>query len=508
MLKKPSTSQKTALISVSDKTGIIPFARALRRLGFTLLSTGGTAAHLRDNKIPVTDIADITHFPEILDGRVKTLHPMIFGGILARATPSHAQELTHHSIPRIDLICVNLYPFAATIANEKTTLAQAIEKIDIGGVSLLRAGAKNHENVIVLCSPTQYADTLKHLSTNTVDQSHRLALAAAAFAHTSHYDAAIATYLSGGTHLGLSYTQAGQLRYGENPHQVASLYTAPHEQNGIVQAQVLQGKALSYNNLVDAEVAQNIVADFTSPTAAIIKHACPCGVATASTIEAALASALAADTISPFGGIIAVNRPLTLAAAKLLQPLFLELIIAPSILPAARRLLATKKNLRLLEVGNHYTPSQTELRKISGGLLIQARDNSIIQKSHLKTVTKKSPKPQQIADLIFGANVCKHVKSNAIVIVKNQVAIGIGAGQTSRVDAVNIALKKAGAAAKGAILASDAFFPFADGILAAHDAGISAIIQPGGSIRDAEVIEAANVANIPMVFTGVRAFKH
>lgn len=505
---------QTALISVSDKTGIVEFAAGLVKLGFRILSTGGTAALLRKNKLPVTDVADVTGFPEILGGRVKTLHPKVFGGILADSSAAHAAELRTHEIGAIDLVCVNLYPFAETIAQPKITLAKAIEEIDIGGVSLLRAAAKNFERVLVVSKADQYAEALSALANPKLPKEERAALyrryAAAAFAVTTKYDGMIASYLGGETYFTPIFEQAKPLRYGENPHQSALLYRDPDRSfSGVTSADVLQGKELSYNNLVDADVAWQLVADFTAPTASVIKHACPCGAATAKTIDAALHLALEADKKSPFGGIIAVNRPFTKSLAERTASLFLELIIAPSFEPAALKILAQKKNLRLLAIGTKPRKvNDMEMKRISGGLLMQTRDDRIVTAVDLRVVTKRAPTKAQIADLLFAANVCKHVKSNAIVLAKAGATVGIGAGQTARVDAAEIAIAKAGTRVHDAVLASDAFFPFADGVAVAAAAGITAIIQPGGSIRDSEVIAAADLANIAMVFSGVRAFRH
>jgi len=510
--KKP---QKTALISVSDKTGIVSFARKLKRLGYRILSTGGTAALLRDNKVASVEVNDITSCPEMLGGRVKTLQPEVFGGILSDRSAQHAKDLKAHGIENIDLVCVNLYPFAATIAQQKVTLKQAIEKIDIGGVSLLRAAAKNHQHVLVIADPADYDRAATALKSGKLDTLPR-ELAVKAFRQTAGYDALIANYLGSASAASqLSYhpqqAEAVPLRYGENPHQDAVLYREPDSSYAAVaQAEILHGKELSYNNLVDAEVAWNIVADFAAqPTASVIKHACPCGVATAKTIENALQKALDADKKSPFGGIIALNRPVSPAAARVIAGMFLEVVIAPSFDTAALRILKKKKNLRLLATGGiQRKPADVEIKKVGGGLLVQRRDDSLITQKKLKIATKKAPTAKQVKDLLFAANVCKHVKSNAIVLVKDGVTVGIGAGQTARVDAVEIAVAKAGTRASGAVMASDAFFPFADGLTAGTAAGIAAVIHPGGSIRDAEVERAADKANISMIYSGIRGFKH
>jgi phosphoribosylaminoimidazolecarboxamide formyltransferase/IMP cyclohydrolase len=500
---------KTALLSVSDKTGIIAFARNLKKLGYEIISTGGTAALLRKNKISVAEVASLTGFPEILGGRVKTLHPAVFGGILATGSKSHAAELKKHGLSKIDLVCVNLYPFAETIANPKVKLAAAVEEIDIGGVSLLRAAAKNFDQVVVASHPDQYTEIAAGLKSGQLKAKERRSLAAAAFAQTAKYDGLITGYLGGEAYFTPIYEAAKRLRYGENPHQEAVLYREPGDRTGVASAEVLQGKPLSFNNLVDAEVAERIVADYAEPTAAVIKHACPCGIASHPKIEVALKNALEADKKSPFGGIIALNQPVNRQTAEIIRPLFIEVIIAPSFDPAARKILAAKQNLRLLALGEiQNDPNAIEVKKVSGGLLVQSCDQRIVTAADFQVTTKRPPSKTEIADLVFAANAVKHAKSNAIVLAKDKITIAIGAGQTARVDAVDIAIAKAGTRASGSVLASDAFFPFADSIEAAARAGITAIVQPGGSIRDCEVVKAADAANIAMVFSGVRAFRH
>lgn len=500
--------QKTALISVSDKTGLADFARGLVKLNFTILSTGGTFDFLRKNKVSATRVEDLTSFPEILGGRVKTLHPRVFGGILARATKSDAAELAKFGIPKIDLVCVNLYPFAKTIAQKNVKFANAIEEIDIGGVSLLRAAAKNFESVIVVSNPEQYSEVLENLKKG-ISKAERQKLAAETFALTQKYDALIANFLGAENELPVFEFQKN-LRYGENPHQTAALFhEVGNTRSCIANAEVLGGKELSFNNLMDADFAIRIPFEFAKPTAAIIKHANPCGVASDATIFGALDKALNADKKSPFGGIIALNRPVDKKCAEIIQPLFMEVIIAPSFEKSALTILQKKKNLRLLAIGKfENNPDELDFKKIGGGVLVQKRDTRVVTEQDLKIVTKKPPTKAQIRDLIFAAKVCKHAKSNAIVIAKDEVAVGIGAGQTARVDAVEIALAKAGTRASGAVLASDAFFPFDDSVTVAAHAGIAAIIQPGGSIRDGDSIIAADRANVAMVTSGVRGFKH
>lgn len=500
--------KKTALISVSDKSGILEFARGLRKLGYELISTGGTFAHLQKNKIKVTKVEDLTGFPEILGGRVKTLHPKVFGGILAKSEAKHSKDLKKHEIPKIDLVCVNLYPFQKTIEQEKVTEAEAIEQIDIGGVSLLRAAAKNFSRVIVVSHPKKYDYVLDKLK-NGITRQDRKELAALTFEETRKYDSLIATFLGSENPIPAFEFQK-KLRYGENPHQEAFLYhELANNKACIANAKVLGGKELSFNNLMDGDFAIRIPFDFQKPAVAVIKHANPCGVAISNKIEDALEKALKADKKSPFGGIIALNKSVNKACAEVIKPFFMEVVIAPKFEKAALNILSKKKNLRLLEIGDFKNdPYETDFKKISGGVLSQRRDTRVVTKKDVKVVSKKPPTKKQIEDLIFAANVCKHAKSNAIVLAKDGVAVGIGAGQTARVDAVEIAVAKAGTRASGSVLASDAFFPFADGVEAAVEAGVSAIIHPGGSIRDAEVIAAADKANIAMVFSGVRGFKH
>jgi len=500
--------QKTALISVSDKTGLAEFARRLVELNFTILSTGGTFDFLRKNKIAVARVDDLTEFPEILGGRVKTLHPKIFGGILARDSKSDSAELKKFAIPKINLVAVNLYPFEKTITKKNVQFADAIENIDIGGVSLLRAAAKNFERVVVVSSPEKYAEILEKLKKG-ISKTERQKLAAAAFAVTQKYDALIANFLGAEGGLPVFEFQKN-LRYGENPHQSATLFhEIGNSKSYLANAEILGGKELSFNNLMDADFAIRIPFDFAKPTAAIIKHANPCGVASDAKISSALEKALAADKKSPFGGIIALNRPVDKKCAEIIRPFFMEVVIAPSFEKSALAILQKKKNLRLFAIGNFKNdPDELDFKKIGGGVLVQKRDTKIIDSKNLKIVTKKPPTVNQICDLVFAANVCKHAKSNSIVIVKDEVSVGIGAGQTARVDAVEIAIAKAGTRASDAVLASDAFFPFSDSVEVAAKNGIAAIIQPGGSIRDAESIEAADRANLVMVFSGVRGFKH
>ncbi len=511
---------RRALISVSDKTGLIEFAQGLAALGAEILSTGGTAKALRAAGVPVVEVSDHTGFPEILDGRVKTLVPQIHGGILGRRDePEHVAQMAAHNIAAIDLVAVNLYPFETTAAGG-AGFEDCIETIDIGGPALIRAAAKNHDSVAVLTAAEDFVHVLADLQNHGgTSLALRRALAAAAYARTAAYDAAIASWFAAG--LGVEYPPrlniSGQLkqtlRYGENPHQTAAFYTSAPARAGVATAKQLQGKELSYNNLNDTDAAYECVAEFDGPAVAIIKHANPCGVACRETLSEAWDAALACDPVSAFGGIVAVNRELDEATAEKIAGIFTEVIIAPSASEAARAVLAAKKNLRLLVAGGMPDPAAGGhvLKSLAGGLLVQSRDTGRITGADLKIVTKRHPSDAEIADLLFAFRVCKHVKSNAIVYAKGLTTIGIGAGQMNRVDSARIAAWR-GANAKldfaGCVVASDAFFPFADGLQAAIAAGAAAVIQPGGSIRDAEVIAAADDGNIAMVFTNMRHFRH
>ena len=517
-----------ALLSVSDKAGLIPFARFLKERGVELLSTGGTARSLQDAGITVTDISSHTGFPEILDGRVKTLHPRVHGGILGRRDdPAHRAAMDHHSIPPIDLVVVNLYPFEATVASGADTNT-CIENIDIGGPALLRAAAKNHAFVTVASDPDDYAPIMENMAAldGATDSTLRRRLAATAFARTGAYDAAVSGWFA--REIGETFprqmvfagTRVATLRYGENPHQSAALYRSSDTRAGVGHAEQLQGKELSYNNLGDADAAYELVAEFERPAVVIVKHANPCGVAESASLAEAYARALACDPVSAFGGIIAVNRPLDRATAELVGKLFAEVVIAPSFDADACTALREKKNLRLLSAGAlpDLLANSLLVRSIAGGYLVQTRDNGRIDRHALRVVTKRRPTNSELDDLIFAFTVCKHVKSNAIVYAKDRATVGIGAGQMSRVDSSRIAAQKARDAAQaaslavsrtvGSVVASDAFFPFADGLIAAADAGVTAIIQPGGSIRDDEVIAAADERGLAMVMTGIRHFRH
>ncbi|BAK84194.1 bifunctional phosphoribosylaminoimidazolecarboxamide formyltransferase/IMP cyclohydrolase PurH [Komagataeibacter medellinensis] len=517
---------RRALISVSDKNGLLDLARALVAHGAEILSTGGSARTLREAGIPVRDVSEHTGFPEILDGRVKTLVPQVHGGILGRRDlPAHVRQMEEHAIAPIDLVAVNLYPFEATVASGAGP-EDCIENIDIGGPALIRAAAKNHAHVAIVTDPAQYAGIITALENGGTTLDQRTKLAGAAYARTAAYDAAIAKWFAGqeGEDLPQRMIVAGEkresLRYGENPHQKAAFYIDGTTRPGVATARQVQGKALSYNNINDTDAAFEAVAEFDEPAVVIVKHANPCGVATAATQAEAWDRALRCDPVSAFGGIVALNRTLEAEAATRIATLFTEVIVAPDATEEACQILARKKNLRLLLTGALPDPAQggVVVRSVAGGFLAQTRDNGRIAPDALKVVTKRAPTPAEMADLIFAFRVAKHVKSNAIVYVKDHSTVGIGAGQMSRVDSARIAATKSADAAKaagvdhpltqGSVVASDAFFPFADGLEAAIAAGATAVIQPGGSIRDDEVIAAADRAGIAMVFTGMRHFRH
>ncbi|MBB3174894.1 phosphoribosylaminoimidazolecarboxamide formyltransferase/IMP cyclohydrolase [Endobacter medicaginis] len=518
------TPIRRALLSVSDKTGLVELGRALTGAGAELLSTGGSAKLLREAGIPVTEVSAHTGFPEILDGRVKTLVPQIHGGILGRrASPEHVAQMSEHAIAPIDLVCVNLYPFEATVASGADD-ETCIENIDIGGPAMIRAAAKNHEDVVILTDPAQYPDLIAALEAGGTTLAQRRALAGAAYARTAAYDAAIASWFArdeaAPARLTLTGTLREALRYGENPHQSAAFYVDGSARPGIASATQVQGKSLSYNNLNDTDAAFEAVAEFADPAVVIVKHANPCGVAVAEDAASAWDLALRCDPVSAFGGIVALNRTLDEAAAAKIAAIFTEVIIAPDATEGARTILARKKNLRLLLTGglpDSAAPGRS-FKSVSGGMLVQTRDAGRIDPEALRVVTKRAPTDAEMADLIFAFRVCKHVKSNAIVYAKGGATVGIGAGQMSRVDSARIAASKSEEAARaaglsgrlteGSVAASDAFFPFADGLETIVAAGATAVIQPGGSIRDDEVIAAADAAGIAMVLTGMRHFRH
>jgi len=520
-----------ALLSVSDKTGLVDFAKSLAGYGVELISTGGTAQVLRDAGLKVLDVSEVTGFPEMMDGRVKTLHPKLHGGLLAiRSNKEHAAAMEKFGIKPIDLVIVNLYPFEASVA-KGAAYNDCIENIDIGGPAMIRAAAKNHADVTVVVEPADYSKVLgelaQHSGMTTLELRRRLA--AKAYARTAAYDAAISNWFRDALRdTAPDYCVFGgkllqSLRYGENPHQTAAFYRAPGERFGVATARQVQGKELSYNNINDTDAAYECVAEFDAKRTAacvIVKHANPCGVAEGEDLLDAYKKALACDSTSAFGGIVALNRKLDAEAAKAITEIFTEVIIAPDADEEAIKIVAAKKNLRLLLAGGLPDPRAvgTTVKSVAGGLLVQSRDNAVIDEMQMKTVTKRAPSEAEFADLRFAFRVAKHVKSNTIVYAKNRATVGIGAGQMSRVDAARIAARKAEDAAKelklsaplteGSVVASDAFFPFPDGLLVAIEAGATAVIQPGGSMRDVDVIKAADAHNVAMVFTGTRHFRH
>jgi phosphoribosylaminoimidazolecarboxamide formyltransferase/IMP cyclohydrolase len=526
----PHTPIKRALLSVSDKAGLVEFAGALAKVGVELVSTGGSARAISEAGITVQDVSDLTGFPEMMDGRVKTLHPAVHGGILAvRGNEAHEAAQATYNIGNIDLVVVNLYPFEETIA-AGGGYDDAVENIDIGGPAMIRAAAKNHASVTVIVEPADYQLVLDEMKANNgaTLAATRQHLAAKAYARTGCYDAAISNWFADKLEIPAPEFRAfggklvQSLRYGENPHQKASYYASGPARSGVVTARQVQGKELSYNNINDTDAAFECVAEFGAerPVVAIIKHANPCGVATSSNLLEAYEKALRCDPVSAFGGIVALNQKLTAEAAKAIVKVFTEVIIAPDADAEAVALIAEKKNLRLLLTDGLPDPAAdgTTFKSVAGGLLAQSRDSGCIGQDDLKVVTKRAPDADELADLIFAFRVTKHVKSNAIVYVKDGATVGVGAGQMSRVDSARIAARKSGDAAeaeglttplaKGSVVASDAFFPFADGLLQAAEAGATAVIQPGGSMRDDEVIKAADDAGLAMVFTGMRHFRH
>jgi phosphoribosylaminoimidazolecarboxamide formyltransferase/IMP cyclohydrolase len=513
---------RRALLSVSDKTGLIPFAAGLVEAGAELIASGGTARSLREAGLPVRTIEDLTGFPEILGGRVKTLHPAIHAGLLARETDADRRDLSEHGWAPIDLVAVNLYPFAATVARPDATLEDAVENIDIGGVALLRAAAKNCARVAVVCDPADYGRVLDAIRRDALSPDLRRDLAYKAFAHTAAYDAAIRDYLAPQAtdvraqfiapvpaQLRLDLVRVQALRYGENPHQVAALYAADPA-TGPLGGRQLQGKDLSYNNLLDLDAAWRAVSSFAEPTVVIVKHLTPCGIASADTLADAWPAALASDPVSAFGGVIAANRPFDGPVAGALGSLFVEAIAAPAFTAEAREQLARRANCRLLEMDGPGSGLNTalgwELRSVRGGLLAQSLDMG--DEAEWQVVSQRAPDARELEALRFAWRACQHVKSNAIVLAQGTATVGIGGGLSSRVDAVKLAVTKAGEHVRGAALASDAFFPFPDGVEEAARAGVTAVVQPGGSVRDAEVIAAADRLGVAMCFTGVRHFRH
>jgi phosphoribosylaminoimidazolecarboxamide formyltransferase/IMP cyclohydrolase len=532
---------RRALLSVSDKSGLVEFARSLSGFGVELLSTGGTAGALREAGVEVRDVSDVTGFPEMLDGRVKTLHPRIHGGILAaRERPEHLRALEEHRIEPIDMVVVNLYPFEQTIVREGVTLAEAVEQIDIGGPAMVRSAAKNFRDVAVVVSPKMYPNLLDEMTRTggALSLATRSKLARNAFSRTSIYDSSISRYLSANAApagfeqkvadavamldelvaaetrpnalwpaFDLKLKKISDLRYGENPHQDAALYGLG-EDGGIAQAEVLGGKEMSFNNYVDADAAWQLVCDFDETACAIIKHMNPAGVATGASLEEAYRRALATDPVSAFGGIVAFNRRVDEAAARAVTEIFTEVVIAPDFDEAAVEVLKSKKNLRILLAGEARRPEGLDFKRITGGMLVQTRDTHRLRREDLKVFTRRAPTDEEVTSLLFAWTVCKHTKSNAIVYARAGQTVGVGAGQMSRVDSVRIGAMRAQLPVEGSVLASDAFFPFRDGIDEAAKHGITAVIQPGGSVRDSEVIAAADEHGLAMVFTGVRHFRH
>ncbi len=507
-----------ALISVSDKTGVVEFATALKNLGWELIATGGTLKVLRTSGLEVLDIQDVTGFPEICEGRVKTLHPKVHGGLLARRdSDDHMAQLAENGIQTIELVCVNLYPFEATIAKEGVTMADAVENIDIGGPSMLRSAAKNFNDVTVVCDPSDYAGIIEEIAANgNTLRETRLKLSAKAYTHTALYDSHIATYMRKAAGLDeklfLAFDAIQTLRYGENPHQAATFYRSPEEVSySVAHARQLGGKELSYNNIQDANAALNIVREFDEPFCVALKHMNPCGAGIGENLLQAWTRAYEADKVSIYGGIVAMNRPLTAEVAALMKPIFLEIVMAPAFEPEALEVLASKKSLRLLEVKmDNVKACQKQYVGVNGGLLGQDADIECKDITPDMCVTERKPTEKELSELDFGWKIVKHVKSNAIVVVKDGATAGVGAGQMNRVGSAEIALEEAKAAGitEGLVLASDGFLPFGDTVELASKYGVTAIVQPGGSIRDEDSIKVANEKGITMLFTGMRHFKH
>lgn len=511
--------KKRALISVSDKTGVVEFAKNLEGLGYEIISTGGTLATLKADGVKAVSISDITGFPECLDGRVKTLHPKVHAGLLARRdNPSHMQSLKDLDVETIDLVAVNLYPFKQTVSKPDVTREEAIENIDIGGPTMLRSAAKNYRDVIVVCEPSDYADVISTIESGGADEEYKLRLAYKVFRHTAAYDSLISQYMQNQLgidfpmHITFAYDKVMDLRYGENPHQGAAFYREPITPSGsLADAEQLNGKELSYNNINDANGAIELVREFSAPTIVASKHTNPCGVATADNILSAYKRAYECDPVSIFGGVVASNRIIDEATAEEMSKIFLEIVIAPDFTDGALNVLRKKKNLRLLKLADldKPMPEQTyDFKRVHGGLLVQYKDASLYTDAQVKVVTKRAPTQAERAQLEFAYKVVKHTKSNAIVVGNDNRAVGVGPGQTNRIWACEQALERAGEFAKGGVLASDAFFPFDDCVKAAAKAGITAIIQPGGSVRDEDSIKACDEAGIAMIFVGERHFKH
>jgi phosphoribosylaminoimidazolecarboxamide formyltransferase/IMP cyclohydrolase len=512
-----------AIVSVSDKTGVVEFAKGLTKLGYEIFSTGNTKKAISEGGVAVKSVSDITGFPEILDGRVKTLHPMVHGGILARRDlPAHMKELAEKKIEKIDLVAVNLYPFVETVSKEGVTLTDALENIDIGGPTMIRASAKNFPGVIVVVDPDDYPLILEKLQKGDLHLEERKRLAQKAFQHTAIYDTAIAQYLRQGEEglpeeMTVAMRKRYGLRYGENPHQTAAFYAelsvGAKQNTGVTWVEQLHGKELSFNNILDADAAWGAAVDFAAPTVSVIKHTNPCGLASHEDIAEAYRRAFSGDEVAAYGGIVAANRPVTLAMAEAMKPVFYEIVIAPAYEPKALEMLKKKKDLRILvaELPPGYGREEcpyTDYRRVKGGFLVQGSDSLPEKQVEMKTVTKRAPTTKEKEDLLFAWRAAKHVKSNAIMLIKDKKVVGMGAGQPSRIISAQIAGEKAGEKARGSVLASDAMFPFSDVVEHAAKIGVTAIIQPGGSIRDQESIDAADKHNIAMVLTGVRHFRH
>ena len=517
MIDNPNLNQNPikinrALISVFDKTGVVELAQSLKKLGVEILSTGGTAKVLREANIPVTDVSDYTKFPEIMDGRVKTINPLIEGGILG-LRDKHADDANANNVQWIDLVVCNLYPFSETISREGCNLALALENVDIGGPTMIRSAAKNVGWVCAVVDPADYSIITEELQSEEISFETRRKLSAKAFGHTAQYDTIIHNYLKDeklSDDFSITFEKHSEMRYGENPHQSAASYKIPgNNEANILNATVHQGKKLSYNNIMDADGALACVREFDKPACVVVKHSNPCGVAIGDDLLDVYTRAFNADSLSAFGGIIAFNRTCTKEVAEEISKVFVEIVLAPNFEPEALEVFKKKRNLRVLEIGEFgKRQSKLEVRNINGGLLVQDNDTNTLTHEHLNTVTKVFPSEQDIETALFTWKVLRHAKSNGILIAKNNTTVGLGAGQVSRVDAVHMALRKGGENVKGGVLASDAFFPFRDSIDAIKDSGIKVVIQPGGSIRDQEIIDACDEFGIAMVFTGTRCFKH
>ena len=512
-INKENVKIKRALVSVFDKTGLVELGHSLEGLGIEILSTGGSAKTLRDSGVSVTDVSDYTKFPEIMDGRVKTINPLVEGGILG-LRDKHSKDAEDNNIKWIDLVVCNLYPFSETINRDDCDLAMALENVDIGGPTMIRSAAKNVGWVTVVVDPSDYPALAKDLSNdNSIHYETREMFSAKAFGHTAQYDVIIHNYMKGtllSDEFSLTYEKHSEMRYGENPHQAAAAYKISGDSsNSVLNAKIHQGKKLSYNNIMDADAAFSCLKEFEETACVIVKHANPCGVSRGDNMLEVYKQAFNADSLSAFGGVIAMNKQCDKLVAEEISKVFVEIVLAPSFTKEALEIFSAKKNLRVLEVGSIKPREKLlEVRNVVGGIIVQETDTSVIQKQDLKTVTTTSPTDLEVETMLFGWKVLKHIKSNGILIVKDNTTVGVGAGQVSRVDSVDIAMKKSGGNIQGSILCSDAFFPFRDSIDKISNSGIKAVLQPGGSVRDDEVIEACNEHGIAMVFTGQRCFKH